>query len=375
MRLALVHDQLLSLGGSERVFQYMCEAFPDAPAYTLTYDPDATLPYFRGRGIRTTWLDPFVRSTNAFRNAFALATHVMERLDLSDFDVVLSSSATVAKYIRVPNGLHVCYCYTPTRAIWQPEGYFGRDFKARVFRALLPQLRRRDLAAAARVDHFIGISRMSAQQIHDAYGRSAEILPCPIELDRFTPAAQRGDHYLIVSRLERWKKLDYAIEACTKLGVPLRVLGGGEDEARLRAMAGPTVQFLGALDDAAVAREYAQARAVLFTPHLEYGLVPLEAVASGTPVIAYGEGGIQETMIPLGRPSLMEGPPTALFFDEQSAESIAAAIQAFRPEDFPAAALVRHAAAWSVPVFRERLRAMVLAAAGENRESRGKTEE
>ncbi len=360
MRIALVHDQLLSLGGSERVFQYMCEAFPDAPAYTLTHDPAETLPYFQTRGVRTSWLDPFTRSVTAFRNAFPIATYVMEAMDFSQYDVVLSSSATIAKYIRVPKGLHICYCYTPTRAIWQADEYFGGGLKARVFRALLPYLKRRDLAAAARVDRFIGISKMSAQQIRDAYGRDAAILPCPIELDRFRPVSQRGEHYLIVSRLERWKKLDYAIEACTKLGVPLRVVGGGEDEARLKAMAGPNVEFLGALDDAGVATEYAQARAVLFTPHLEYGLVPLEAVASGTPVIAYGEGGIRETMIPLGEESELKGAPTALFFYEQTADGIAAAIRAFRPEDFPAAALAKHAEAWGVPEFRRRLRELVM---------------
>lgn len=372
MRLALVHDQLLSLGGSERVFQYMCEAFPDAPAYTLTYDPAETLPYFRSRGIRTSWLDPFTRSVTAFRNAFPIATHVMEAMDFSQYDVVLSSSATIAKYVRVPNGLHICYCYTPTRAIWQAESYFGGGVKARIFRALLPHLKRRDVAAANRVDQFIGISTMSAQQIRDAYGRDAKILPCPIELDRFSPVPERGDHYLIVSRLERWKKLDYAIEACTQLGVPLRVVGGGEDEARLRAMAGPTVEFLGALDDAGVAAEYARARAVLFTPHLEYGLVPLEAVASGTPVIAYGEGGIRETMIGFGEASEMQGPATALFFYEQTAASIGAAITAFRPEDFAADALVKHAEAWGVPAFRERLRQMV-DAEWKERGARGRT--
>lgn len=369
MRIALVHDQLLSLGGSERVFQYMCEAFPEAPAYTLAYQPADTLPYFRTRGVRTSWMNGVVRSMDAFRMSFPVATHVMQRLDFSDYDVVLSSSATIAKYIRVPQGLHICYCYTPTRAIWQAQSYFedGGGLKARVFRALLPHLKARDLEAARRVDRFIGISEMSARQIREAYGREAAVLPCPIELDRFQPSATRGEHFLIVSRLERWKRLDYAIEACTRLGVPLRVVGGGEEEARLRAIAGPTVEFLGALDDAAVAREYAEAKAVLFTPHLEYGLVPLEAAASGTPVIAYGEGGIRETMIPVDGSGSEAGPPTALFFPEQTAESVMEAIRRFDAGAFSASALVAHAAAWGVPRFRERLRALVSQMVGEGR--------
>lgn len=372
MRIALVHDQLLSLGGSERVFQYMCEAYPDAPAYTLTYDRDATVPYFNTRDVRTTWLDPFVRSTAAFRNAFALATYVMQGLDLRAYDVVLSSSATIAKYVRVPNGVHVCYCYTPTRAIWQAEGYFGGGMKAGVFRALLPYLRRRDYAAAQRVDRFIGISAMSARQIRDAYDRDADVLFCPIELDRFSPAASRGGHFLIVSRLERWKRVDFAIEAFTRLGLPLRVVGGGEDEGRLKAMAGPNIEFLGVLDDAGVAREYAEAQAVLFTPHLEYGLVPLEASASGTPVIAYGVGGIEETMVPWRADLPGDVAPTAHFFYEQTAESLMEAVRAFDPGRFSVEGMRRHASRWGVPAFRERLRALVDEAVTTGLRSRGR---
>ena len=364
MRMALVHDQLLSMGGSERVFQYMCETFPDAPAYTLAYNPHTTVPYFRDRAVRTTWLDPFVRTPTAFRNAFPIGTHVMERLDLREYDLVLSSSATVAKYVRVPHGKHVCYCYTPTRAIWQADTYFSGGLKSAVFRAVLPHLRRRDLEAAQRCSRFIAISNMSRDQIRAAYRRDADVLPCPVELDRFAPAAARGDHFLLVSRLEKWKRLDYAIEAFTRLGLPLRVVGGGEEEANLRAMAGPNIEFLGALDDAGVAREYGQAKAVIFPPHLEYGLVPLEASASGTPVIAYGIGGITETMIPW-TPDRPQGgaPPTALFFFEQTAESLMEAVRQFDACAFDERALVQHAQRWGVPEFRRRLRELVDASA------------
>lgn len=354
MRIALVHDQLLTLGGSERVFQYICESFPEATAFTLAYRPDLTVPYFKTRRVRTTLLNGVVRSMGTFRLAFPIATHVMERLDLRGFDVVLSSSATVAKYVRPMGSTHICYCYTPTRAIWQSESYFARGgVTASVFRALLPHFQRRDLAAARRIDHFVGISQMSARQIGEVYGRRASVLPCPIEVDRFRPSPIRGDHFLMVSRLERWKRLDYAIEACNRLGVPLRVVGDGEDAGRLRAMAGPTVTFLGSLNDAAVAREYSEARAVLFTPYLEYGLVPLEAAASGTPVIAFGEGGIRETMVGLDEHSGTQ--PTALFFYEQTADALTAAIRRFDPNRFPSDALVAHAHRFSVPEFRRRL--------------------
>lgn len=364
MRMALVHDQLLSLGGSERVFQYMCETFPDAPAYTLAYNPRTTVPYFRDRGVHTTWLDPFVRTPTAFRNAFPIATYVMERLNLREYDLVLSSSATVAKYVRAPVGKHICYCYTPTRAIWQADTFFAGGLKSAVFRAVLPYLRRRDFAAAQRCDRFIAISNMSRAQIRAAYHRDADVLPCPVELHRFAPGAVRGSHFLLISRLESWKRLDYAIEAFTRLGLPLRVVGGGEEEANLRSMAGPNIEFLGALDDAGVAREYGQAAAVIFPPYLEYGLVPLEASASGTPVIAYGIGGITETMIPWApdRPVDSDA-PTALFFFEQTAESLMEAVRQFDPAMFDEAALIRHAQRWGVPEFRRRLRELVEASA------------
>jgi hypothetical protein len=137
MKVAIVHDYLCGMGGSERVFQYICEEFEEADAYTLAYNPERTLPYFKRREIRTTWLNHFVQSMDAFRWSFPFATHVMESLDLSEYDLVLSSSATVAKYIRVPNGKHVCYCYIPTRALWQTGEYFGGSWKSNLIKLFL----------------------------------------------------------------------------------------------------------------------------------------------------------------------------------------------------------------------------------------------
>ncbi len=363
MKLAIVHDYLCSIGGSERIFQYMCEEFPEADAYTLAYNPVTTFPYFKDRGIRTTWLNRFVQSTAAFRWSFPLATYVMQSLDLSRYDVVLTSSATVAKYVNVPNGRHICYCYIPTRAIWHFDEYFGASLKARLLKVVLPYLKRRDLAAARNVDRFIAISQASKQYIRQYYDRDADVVYCPIELDKFRPSAKKGKHYLIVSRLERWKKLDYAVEACTRLAVPLRVIGAGPEEQHLRAIAGPTVTFLGAVDDATLAREYSEAAAVIFTPFLEYGLIPLEANASGTPVICYGKGGIVETMVPAGEPAGRGDAATAVFFDKQSADALVDALRRFETLRFDSDALVRHAQRWGVPSFKRNLRAIVETAA------------
>lgn len=359
MRMAIVHDYLCGMGGSERVFQYICEELKEADAYALAYSPARTLPYFKGRNIRTTWMNCFVQTMDSFRWSFPVATHVMESLDLSDYDLVLSSSATVAKYIRVPNGKHVCYCYIPTRALWQTGEYFAGSWKSMLIQPFLTYLKRRDLDAANRVDQFIAISKTTQDHIASTYGRDSQIIFSPIDLDRFAPSGDRGEHYLIVSRLEQWKRVDYAIGAFNRLGLPLKVIGTGKEEAKLRAMAEPNITFLGGVDDDALAKEYAVAKAVVFTPFLEYGLIPLEANASGAPVICYGVGGITETMIPWTANSAENNLATAVFFYEQTAESLIAAVKKFERAKFDSTQLVRHASHWGVPEFKRQLRQAV----------------
>jgi glycosyltransferase involved in cell wall biosynthesis len=361
MRLALIQDQLLTQGGSERVFLQMCREFPEADLFTLVYNPERTLPEFRELPIRTSWMNRFVRTHDAFRTAFPLARSVMERWDLRGYDVIVTSSASTAKYIRRHRALHICYCYFPTRAIWTADRYFGTTnlgLRGTIFRALLPHFRTKDLAAAARVDRFIGISEVSAEAIRAVYGREAEVLFAPIDADRFRPGATevKGDHFLLVSRLERWKRLDYAIEAFTRLGLPLRVVGTGPDEARLRGIAGPTVEFVGFVDDQELVREYGRARAALFTPELEYGLVPLEANAAGTPVIALGRGAMPEIMVDAAR---ADEPPTAVFFHEQTADAVVDALERFQEVGFDRDALIAHAGRFDNPVFRAGLRRLV----------------
>lgn len=356
MKIAIVHDYLCGIGGSERIFQYMCEEFQEADVFTLAYNPEATFPYFKTRQIKTTWLNSFVQSMDAFRWSFPLATYVMQYLDLSKYDLVLSSSATVAKYVRVPNGRHICYCYIPTRAIWKHDEYFGNSWKAKLVKAFVPYLRKRDFAAAQRVDSFIAISEVTKDYIRESYGRDSEVIYCPIDLDSFRAAERKKDHFLIVSRLEKWKRVDYAIEAFNLLELPLRVIGSGAEEARLKAIAKPNITFLGSVDDETLAQEYGEARAVVFTPFLEYGLIPLEASASGTPVICYGKGGITETMVPWVKGLESITFPTAVFFYEQTTVALAAAVRQFEQAIFDSERLVEHASRWGVPVFKKQIR-------------------
>ena len=359
IKIAIVHDYLCGIGGSERVFQYMCEEFQAADIYALAYNSDATYPYFKSRRIHTTWLNPFVRSMDAFRWSFPLATYAMQGLDLSKYDVVLSSAATVAKYVRVPNGRHICYCYIPTRAIWQFDEYFGSSWKSKLIKLVLPYLRDRDFKAAQHVDSFIAISEDTRGYIRETYGKDSDVIYAPINLDSFRVSAEKKDHFLIVSRLEHWKRVDYAIEAFNQLGLPLKIIGTGIEESRFRAMAKPNIEFLGAVDDETLAREYSEARAVVFTPFLEYGLIPLEANASGTPVICLGLGGVKETMVPWDGTVSSTSGATAVFFYEQTADALINAIHEFDSARFNSDDLVAYASQWGVPCFKKKLRAAV----------------
>jgi glycosyltransferase involved in cell wall biosynthesis len=359
MRMAIILDQLFDMAGSERVAQYICEEFAEADVYTLAYNARTTFPYFSNRNIRTTWLNRFVRSMPAFRWSFPLATYVMQSLNLTGYDAVLSCSATVAKYVSAPKGTHICYCYIPTRALWHFDEYFRPSVRAAVVRPFLNYLRNRDYRAAQSVDKFIAISEVSRNYINTYYDQRADVIHCPVDLNLFHPVKERKDHYLIVSRLESWKKLEFAIEAFNSLNLPLRVVGSGPEEGRLRSIAKRNVVFVGRVDDATLAAEYSEARAVVFPPHLEYGLIPLEANACGTPVICYGKGGVTETMIPVNGSNRSASPPTAVFFDEQTPVALIQAVRKFEKCEFPRDNLIRHAERWSVPEFQRRLRMAV----------------
>ena len=360
VRIALVQDQLLTPAGSERVFLYLTQEFAEADVYTLAYNAETTWPEFKGLRIRTSWLNALIRTHGQFKLWFPVSTYVMQWWDLRSYDLVITSSATVAKYVRRINAPHLCYCYFPTRAIWDTRSYFGatRGLKTRIFESILSYLKKRDREAAEGVTRFVAISQITRSAIQKNYGRDSVVVPSPIDFDRFAEHAgtPKEDFYLLVSRLETWKAVDYAVKAFNDLGRSLKIVGAGPDKARLQEMAKSNVEFLGKVDDAALALLYARARAVVFTPVLEYGLVPLEANAAGTPCIAYGRGGVLETMIGLDD---AEGrAPTAILFDRQSSESLADAVLLCERTTFDSSVLCTHAAQYNVPAFQKRLRAL-----------------
>ena len=359
-RVALVHPWLTNQGGSERVLEAFCRAFPDAPVYTSVFEPSA-LPQFADRDVRTSFLQSWPAARRRHQLYPVLRRRAFESFDLGAFDIVLTSDHCEAKGVLTPpSTTHVAYLHTPTRYYWSDyQRYLAAPGFGRLdplVRAVMPTLassmRQWDFLAAQRPDHLLANSRVVAQRIEKYYRRTAEVMHAPVDLARFTAAPRaRGEHLLVVSRLIPYKRVDLAVEACRVLDLPLRVVGDGPELGRLRALAGPRTEFLGALDDAAVAREYAAARAFLFPADEDFGLTPLEAMASGTPVLALGQGGATETVV---------AGVTGAFFAEQTVESLVAALRAFVPESYAVEAVCARAAEFGEDAFVTRIRDYVL---------------
>ena len=351
-RVAIVHDWLTGMRGGERCLEVVCELFPDAPLYTLLHVPGSVSPTIEKRRVVTSFVQRLPGAAERYRNYLPLFPAAVRGLVLGDVDVVVSLSHCAAKAVRVPRGaLHLCYCFTPMRYVWDLEGDYT-DGAGWLTRLALPPvaaaLRRWDRRTDG-VHEFVAISRHIADRIRRVYGREASVIYPPVELERFTIAPKPDDYYLVVSALVPYKRVDLPVLAATRTNRRLLVVGRGPEEARLRALAGPSVTFLGWRSDAEVAGLYARCRAVLFPSVEDFGIVPLEAAASGRPTIALARGGALETMVGLGAAA----PPTAVFFEEQTVEAVVAALQAFEAaaHRFEPAALRAHAAAFDRPRF------------------------
>ncbi|HEC21468.1 MAG TPA: glycosyltransferase family 4 protein [Chloroflexi bacterium] len=354
MRIALVHDWLNQHGGAEKVLEAMVGLYPDAPVYTSMYAPDRMPEAYRAWDIRTTWMDRLPGIHAHHQPYLPLYPLAFDRLDLSDYDVVLSNKSGFCHGVRTDGALHICYCLTPTRYLWQFDAYIERErlspALAAALRPLVGVLKRWDYAAAQRVDHFIAISSEIQRRIARYYRRDSVILYPPVETSRYAPADRHDDYYLVVSRLIPYKRVDLAVRACTRLGLPLLVAGSGRDRERLEEMAGPTVQFLGRVPDEDLPDLLARCRAFLFPGLEDFGIAPVEAQAAGRPVIAYRGGGALDTVI--------EG-ETGLFFDEQSVESLCDALERFEGMTFSPAACRASAERFDAAVFDRELAAFV----------------
>jgi glycosyltransferase involved in cell wall biosynthesis len=352
-RVALVHDFLLDLRGAERVFAAICDGWPDADVYTAVYDEQGTEGRFAERSPRTSFLQGLRPTHRTFRVLLPLYPHAIESLDLRGYDIVISSSSAWAHGVLVdPGSVHVCYCHNPFRYAWSE-----RDATLAARRApmrlplsvLLSRWRQWDWIAAQRVDRYIANSHLTAARVRRYFGREAEVLHPPVELERFAPGPV-GDQYLVVAELMAHKRIDVAVHAFNRLRAPLTVVGDGPELRRLRRLAGPTVRFTGRLPDANVARLLRSARALVVTASEEFGIAAVESLASGRPVIALGDGGVLE--------SVVDG-ETGTYYTANSPDALAEAVTRFDPLAVDPATCVAAAQRFGTARFQAMMRAIV----------------
>src|SRR6516165_4847486 len=329
-RVALVHDWLTGMRGGEKCLEVLCRRWPHAPLFTLLHRPGSVVPAIEDRPVHTTFLHHLPGAVRYYRYLLPLMPLAATTWRLPPCDLVVSFSHCVAKSARPPQDVpHVCYCFTPMRYAWHMrEAYFGREhgLKARIVERLLGFLREWDRRTAARVPHFIAISKTVQRRIAECYGRDSAVIYPPVDTDFYTPAAvPREDYYLAVSAFAPYKRLDLAIAACNRLHRRLLIIGSGQDEDRLRSLAGPTIHFLGWQPDEAIRDHLRRCRALIFPGEEDFGIVPVEANACGTPVIAFGRGGATETIVPLGGREA----PTGIWFGEQRPDCLIEAIGQF----------------------------------------------
>lgn len=356
MRIAIVHDWLNQIGGAEAVLEKMVEMFPQAPVFTTIYWRRGMPARYRAWDIRPTWLDraPFIYGHHQpYLPLYPLA---VQSMDLRSYELILSNKSGFCHGVRTTSEqLHIDYCLTPTRYVWDYAGYAAREGFGWAVDLLLRLLIRRlqgwDRRAADRVDYFIAISREVQARIARFYERESTIIYPPVDTSRYWPSPDPpGDYFLVASRLIPYKRIDLAVRACSELDLPLIVVGEGRDRAALEAIAGPTVRFRGRVRDDELRELLAHCRAFIFPGHEDFGIAPVEAQAAGRPVIAYAAGGALDTVL--------DG-QTGLFFYEQTPEALVDTIQRLDSVYFDPAAIRRNAERFSVDRFKGELRAFI----------------
>jgi glycosyltransferase involved in cell wall biosynthesis len=321
MKIALVHDYLTQRGGAERVFELLCKRFPDADIFTSLYDPDRTIE-LGDRLVNTTVLQGVPGATKYFRLMAPFYYPAFRALDLQDYDLIISSSTSFAKAVRKrADATHVCFCHNVTRFLWDTQTYLREysDFQnfypfiEKIFQAM----RKLDLKYAQEPDLYIANSSTVAKRIREIYHKQAIVINYPIDVNHFTFSDQKEEFYLASARMISYKRLDVIVEAFNWLGWQLYVTGDGPERERLQAQALGNVKFLGHVSDRERTNLMANAKSVVVAALEDYGLVPVEANASGTPVIAYGAGGVLDTQVP---------GETGVFFKRQTPESLQSAL-------------------------------------------------
>ena len=350
MKVALVHYWLVGMRGGEKVLEVLCDLYPDADIFTLVLDREAISEKILRHRIFTSGLQR-IGGRRYYKKMLPLMPFALEAFDLTPYDLVISSESGPSKgVVTAPDSTHICYCHSPMRYLWDlyPD-YLGEAsaLTRMVMNLTAPPLRQWDVTTAARVDHFVANSQYVAKRIRKYYRRESTVINPPVELGRFSLGGRQGDFYLAAGQIVPNKRIDIAVEAFTQLGIPLIVIGNGITDG-LRRMAGGNITFLGAVSDSVMAEHFASCRALVFPGVEDFGIVPLEVMASGRPVIAYAKGGALETVIP-GR--------TGLLFQEQSVAGLTAAVRQMESQlqQFNPRTLREFAASFDRAHFAERL--------------------
>lgn len=356
MKIAIVHDELMRRGGAEQVVRCFHQAFPEAPIYTMAYRSDLTYPDFKECKIKTSWFNKICFSEGILKKLFfPFGLLAMKRMEIKGYDVVLISSTYAAKYPKVAQeSIVINYCHTPFRLAWYPESYRqytkSRGIVRIAFNIVKNILQKIDFSSAQRTDHFIANTKEVTQRIKDVYNYQlpVEVINPPVNCNNFKVTENIKDYYLVVCRLESYKKIDLIIEAFNILGYPLIIVGKGSLEDEFKKMAKSNITFKSGLSTEELSKLYAECKAFVFAQKEDYGITPLEANASGRPVIAYGKGGVTETMIPYKNDA---SKATALFFEEQTPENLIEAIRKFESLNFSSEFIRKHAEGFDEEMF------------------------
>jgi glycosyltransferase involved in cell wall biosynthesis len=350
-KIALFQDYLAQNGGAERVTEAIHQTLPEAELHTTMAVPERISGYLRQLDAKTTWMQALPAKAKYYRHYFLFYPFAVESAHLEEYDLIVSSCCGYAKGVkRGEGGVHVCYCHNPMRWVWRFPEYMARERvsePAKFFLRLMMQaLKQWEVRAATRPDYYIANSHIVAKRLKDAFGIDAPVIEPPIVTSRFRISHSTEDYYLTLSRLSAYKRIDLAIEACTRTGRRLLVIGDGPDRERLKAFAGPNVLFLGRQSDAAVAKFASRCRALIFPGEEDFGMAPLEVNAAGRPVVAYGAGGATETVVP---------GLNGVLFREQTTESLIEALERFECQSWDPAAIRRHAQRYDIHVFQDRM--------------------
>lgn len=356
MKIALVHDYLVQYGGAERVLECFTELFPDAPIYTLVYDSEAMHGAFQKKRIYTSYLQKFPFAVKKHRIFPLLMPPAIEQFDFSAYEIVLSDSSSYAKgIITNPGTLHISYVHTPMRYAWDDCQKYTNDFYfPLIIKKIVPfamnYIRLWDKVSADRVDHYIANSNFVARRIRKYYQKDSTIIHPPVSTEKFFTTKNQGEYYLMVGRLIAYKRQDIAIRAFNKLGLPLKIVGRGPEMKRLQKMAAGNIEFLGRVSDDELPGYYANCKGFIFPQEEDFGIVAIEAMASGRPLIAFRGGDI---------PEHMEEGKSGIFFDKQTPEAIIEAVEKFALLTFDPEYIRAQSLKFDKEIFKEKIKEYV----------------